>query len=91
MPKFSSSSHTARTGSVTGDLSQNINNSEYVSPDRFCLTYSLNSFLYCLYSPDIVFVLPWTLKYFIIYSGDAIVICWFICVFPDRMKDSLFI
>lgn len=41
MPKFGSSSQTARTGSVTGDLSQNINNSEYVSPDRFSLSYSL--------------------------------------------------
>ncbi|KAJ0253817.1 ARM repeat superfamily protein [Hirschfeldia incana] len=33
MPKFSSSSHTARTGSVTGDLSQNINNSEPLEKD----------------------------------------------------------
>jgi hypothetical protein len=40
MPKFGSSSQTARTGSVTGDLSQNINNSGYVSPDQFCLLYS---------------------------------------------------
>ncbi|KAL0738731.1 hypothetical protein Bca4012_014941 [Brassica carinata] len=33
MPKFSSSSQTARTGSVTGDLSQNINNSEPLEKD----------------------------------------------------------
>ncbi|KAL0658495.1 hypothetical protein Bca4012_079080 [Brassica carinata] len=33
MPKFSSSSQTARTGSVTGDLSQNINNSGPLEKD----------------------------------------------------------
>ncbi|EFH48553.1 binding protein [Arabidopsis lyrata subsp. lyrata] len=33
MPKFGSSSQTARTGSVTGDLSQNINNSEPLEKD----------------------------------------------------------
>lgn len=44
MPKFGSSSQIARTGSVTGDMSQNINNSEYVSPDLFCPTYYFNSF-----------------------------------------------
>ncbi|ESQ32284.1 hypothetical protein EUTSA_v10003510mg [Eutrema salsugineum] len=33
MPKFGSSSQTARTGSVTGDLSQNISNSEPLEKD----------------------------------------------------------
>jgi hypothetical protein len=33
MPKFGSSSQTARTGSVTGDLSQNINNSGPLEKD----------------------------------------------------------
>ncbi|KAF2564483.1 hypothetical protein F2Q70_00018593 [Brassica cretica] len=45
MLKYGSSSQTARTGSVTGDLSQNINSSEYVrSPDHLYLTYSFNPF-----------------------------------------------
>ncbi|XP_019097538.1 PREDICTED: protein MON2 homolog isoform X8 [Camelina sativa] len=36
MPKYGSSSQTARTGSVAGDLSQNINNSEPLEKDAIC-------------------------------------------------------
>lgn len=87
MPKYGSSSQTARTGSVAGDLSQNINNSEYVSSDQFCLTYSFIFFffLHCFYCADISFCFCGILVIFII--SEECNHYMLICAFPDKMKD----